>query len=96
LEDAHRRLLLDTATLRVAPAGTRIELPKFRDAAGIMRPAVTLPDEVRGPIGDAVLDALIDHGLAKHRFATSVPARRRATELAGGINSTETGVPAVI
>lgn len=26
--------------------------------------AVSLPDEVRGPIGDAVLEALIERGLA--------------------------------
>jgi stage V sporulation protein G len=38
--------------LRAEPAGTRIELPKFRDAAGMLRAAVTLPEEVRGPIGD--------------------------------------------
>jgi len=60
--------------LRVAPAGTRIELPKFRDAAGMMRSAVSLPDEVRGPIGDAVLEALIEQGLAERRFAVPVPA----------------------
>jgi|ERR1700722_4041583 len=60
--------------LHVTPAGTRIELPKFRDAAGMMRPAVSLPDEVRGPIGDAVLEALIERGLAKPRFAVPVPA----------------------
>ncbi len=58
--------------LRVEPAGTRIELPKFRDATGILRSAITLPDDIQGPIGDAVLDALIDRGLAKRRFA--VPA----------------------
>jgi len=61
--------------LRVEPAGTRIELPKFRDAAGILRTAITLPDEVRGPIGDAVLDALIERGIAKRPFATLMPAR---------------------
>src|ERR1700722_16600215 len=60
--------------LRVAPAGTRIELPKFRAAAGMMRPAVSLPDEVRRPIGDAVLEALIERGLAARRFAVPVPA----------------------
>lgn len=61
--------------LRVDPAGTRIELPKFRDAAGILRAAITLPDEIRGPIGDAVLDELVEHGLAKRRFSASIPAQ---------------------
>jgi stage V sporulation protein G len=59
--------------LRVEPGGTRIELPKFRDATGVLRPAITLPDDIRGPLGDAVLVALIERGIAKHRFA--VPAR---------------------
>jgi hypothetical protein len=54
------------------PAGARIELPTFRDAAGVLRPAIVLPEEVRNPIADAVLDALIERGLAKRRF--TVPA----------------------
>ena len=56
---------------RVATEGTRIELPQFRDAAGLPRPVVTLPAEVYGPIGDAVLDALVERGLAKRRFAAA-------------------------
>lgn len=54
--------------LRCEPAGTRIELPKFRDAGGVWRTAVTLPDEIKGPIGDAVLDALLARGIAAPRF----------------------------
>ena len=57
--------------LRVNPAGTRIELPKYRDARGILRTAISLPEEVRGPMGDAVLDALIDRGLAVPRFVAA-------------------------
>jgi stage V sporulation protein G len=49
-------------------AGTRIELPKFRDHTGTWRSAVTLPDEIKGPLGDAILEALIECGLAKRRF----------------------------
>jgi len=60
--------------MRVEPAGTRIELPKFRDATGILRAAITLPAEIQGPIGDAVLDELIERGLAKRRFAVPIPA----------------------
>jgi hypothetical protein len=40
--------------MHVPPAATRIELPTFRDAAGM------LPDEVYGPMGDAVLDELVE------------------------------------
>jgi hypothetical protein len=57
--------------LRIAAAGTRIELPQYRDAAGLLRPVVTLPSEIYGPIGDAVLDALIERGLAKRRFSAA-------------------------
>jgi hypothetical protein len=57
--------------LRVGTEGTRIELPQYRDAAGLPRPIVTLPSEIYQPIGDAVLDALVEHGLAKRRFAAT-------------------------
>jgi len=53
--------------------GTRIELPQFRDQSGALRPTITVPDEVRSAIGDAVLDELIEHGLARRRF--TVPCR---------------------
>lgn len=56
------------------PIGTRIELPQFRDLNGRWQAAITLPEEVRGPIGDAVLNELIERGLAKRRFAVPIPA----------------------
>jgi len=37
-----------------AASGARIELPQFRDQSGALRPAIIPPEEVRGPIGDAV------------------------------------------
>jgi hypothetical protein len=55
---------------RTATGTTRVELPTFRDATGQSRAAIVLPEEVYGPIGDAVLDVLIERGLAKRRFAT--------------------------
>ena len=53
--------------MHVPPAATRIELPTFRDAVGRSRAAIILPEEVRGPIGDAVLDRLVELGLAVRR-----------------------------
>jgi len=50
--------------LRVEPIGTKIELPKFRAATGEWQTAISLPDDLRGPIGDIVRDALVEHGLA--------------------------------
>ena len=38
-----------------AITGTRIELPQYRDQNGALRPTISLPEEVCGPIGDAVL-----------------------------------------
>jgi hypothetical protein len=37
------------------------------------RAAIVLPDEVHGPIGDAVIEALIERGLAKRRFNVTIP-----------------------
>jgi DNA-binding cell septation regulator SpoVG len=54
-----------------AANGTRIELPQYRDQTGVLRPTISLPEEVCGPIGDAVLDELVERGLAKRRFAVS-------------------------
>jgi hypothetical protein len=33
----------------------------------------SLPDEVHGPIGDAVIEVLIERGLAKQRFSVPIP-----------------------
>jgi stage V sporulation protein G len=53
------------------PEGTRIELPKFRDGTGTWRSAVTLPEAIKGPIGDAVLAALVERGLATRRVGSA-------------------------
>ena len=50
--------------IRVQPIGTRIDLPMFRDENGTWRHAITLPDEISRPIGRAVLDELVERGLA--------------------------------
>ena len=58
--------------------GTAIELPKFRDAGGVWRAAITLPEEVHSPIAKAVFDELVERGLAVRRLGamTAVsPAR---------------------
>lgn len=44
--------------------GTRIELPTYRDEHGVWCRAITLPDEICGPMGRAVLDELVERGLA--------------------------------
>jgi hypothetical protein len=54
--------------MRVPTSETKVELPTFRDAAGQSRAAIVLLDEVHGPIGDAVIETLIERGLAKRWF----------------------------
>jgi len=49
--------------------GTQVTLPKFRDADGEWRTAVTLPPEVKGPMGDVVLAAGLEAGVLRERFA---------------------------
>jgi hypothetical protein len=44
--------------------GTRVDLPVFRDENGVWQRAITLPDEICGPIGKVVLDELVARGLA--------------------------------
>jgi hypothetical protein len=50
--------------LRLQPIGTLIDVPRFRDENGVWRHAVTLHDEISGPIGKAVFDELVVRGLA--------------------------------
>ena len=54
---------------RTATGATRVELPTFRDAKGQSRAAIVLPEEIYGPIGDAVLEVLVERGIAKRRIA---------------------------
>jgi stage V sporulation protein G len=65
--------------LRVDPAGTRIEVPKFRDGNGVWRTAIALPEEVRGAMGNIVLDTRIERGLAVRRPRVDVGGRITST-----------------
>ncbi len=58
---------------RLPDGGSSICLPTFKDEGGNWRPAVHLPDEVRGPLADAVLTFLLEEGLAKRRFEPTSP-----------------------
>jgi hypothetical protein len=48
--------------------GTEVCLPTYRDEAGIARPSVSLPLEIREKIADLVLAHLLEAGIAKQRF----------------------------
>jgi stage V sporulation protein G len=49
--------------MHAGPEAVAIELPKFRDADGVWRTAITLPEEIYTPIARAVLDELVERGL---------------------------------
>ena len=62
-------LLIQGVQARRLPAGgTSIHLPTYRDADGSWRPAIRLPEEVQGPLTDAVLGFLVEAGLARPKF----------------------------
>jgi len=48
--------------------GTEVCLPTYRDEAGIARPSVSLPPEIREKIADLVLAHLLEVGIARQRF----------------------------
>ena len=51
---------------------TEVRLPKYRGADGNWVAAITLPDEVKGPMGDAVMAAGIEAGVLREKVAGSV------------------------
>jgi stage V sporulation protein G len=49
---------------RRVPGGTSVHLPTFKDHNGSWQPAIRLPEELRGPLADAVRDFLAESGVA--------------------------------
>jgi stage V sporulation protein G len=54
---------------RKVPGGTSVHLPTFKDHDGSWRPAIRLPQELRGSLADAVLEFLVESGLARSTIA---------------------------
>jgi hypothetical protein len=65
--------VLGVQARRLPEGGTSVHLPTFRDTDGAWRPAVRLPEEVRGPLADAVLVFLVEEGLARQKFSPTPP-----------------------
>ncbi len=70
---------------RRSPSGAlTVFLPTYRDIEGRWRPAIFLPDELRKPMMTAVLEYLVDQGLAHRReiipFHFNVLIRRALCE----------------
>ncbi len=47
--------------------GLSVHLPTHRDFNGAWKPVVEMPEELRGPLSDAVMGFLVDEGMAKPR-----------------------------
>ncbi len=58
--------------VRADADGTEVALPRYRAPNGEWRAAITLPEEVRGPMGDAVLAAGIEAGVLRERIWETV------------------------
>jgi len=53
---------------RLTSGGTSVHLPTYKGPDGIWYAAVTVPDEVRAPLTRAVLEVLVEEGLARPRY----------------------------
>ena len=51
---------------------TEVRLPKYRGADGTWMTAITLPDEVKGPMGQAVVAVGVEAGVLRKKVAGSV------------------------
>ncbi len=56
---------------REPDGGSAVRLPTYRGTDGSWLPAVKLPEELRGPVADTVLEYLVEEGLAKRRYGPS-------------------------
>ncbi len=51
--------------IRHAGGGLSVHLPTHRDVSGIWRPVIEMPDELCGPLANAVMEFLAEEGLAE-------------------------------
>jgi hypothetical protein len=47
--------------------GLSVHLPTHRDVHGTWKPVVTMPEGLKGPLSNAVMEFLVDEGLARRR-----------------------------
>lgn len=59
--------VLHGVQLRADTRRTQVTLPRYRATDGEWRAAVTLPEELRGPVGDVVIAAGLDAGILKDK-----------------------------
>ena len=62
-------MIIHGVQVRAKGDETEVTLPRYRSPTGEWKAAISLPDEVREPMGDAVISAGIEAGLLKERVA---------------------------
>jgi stage V sporulation protein G len=65
--------ILGVQARHLPAGGSTVNLPAYRDTEGRWRPAIELPEELQKPFIEAVLDFLVDQGLARRRSIVSLP-----------------------
>ena len=56
--------ILGVQARHLPKGGTSVHLPTYRDADGVWRAAVVLPEEIREGLSDAVLAFMVEEGVA--------------------------------
>jgi len=53
---------------RASNGSAVVQLPTYRDINGLAKPAVVMPEELREPLVDAVLEFLAEEGAVRRRY----------------------------
>jgi hypothetical protein len=64
--------ILGVQARNAANGCTSVHLPTYRDTDGVWRSSIQLPVELREPLFGAVLEFLMDEGLARRKYDASV------------------------
>ncbi|OAN44499.1 hypothetical protein [Magnetospirillum moscoviense] len=56
-------IVIHGVQIRADASGTEVTLPKYRAPDGTWMTAISLPDELKGPMGDVVMAAAIEAGI---------------------------------
>lgn len=70
IEVAGAVFTLHGVQLRADGEHTKVTMPQYRDPGGAWKPALSLPEELKGPIGDAVIAAGLEAGILRGRLIT--------------------------
>ena len=88
--------ILGVQARNVPGGGTSIHLPTYRNTDGGWRPAIRLPDELHNSLGDAVLEFLVDEGIARRKYDAAATTGHHIRPSGRGRDAVSSGsVPAL-